>query len=131
MGNNEVVSPEIRFWELVNKTDGCWLWSGTTNLDGYGRFKITTNKLVGAHRFSYSLANGLIPSGKCVCHTCDNPRCVNPSHLFLGSHSDNMQDMYRKRRHNNGKSPQCHPRRSYHAKDLCQECYMRRWRKSK
>jgi hypothetical protein len=88
---------EQRFWALVNKTDGCWLWAGSLNrAGGYGRFAKyvlgSHASTVGAHRFSYILAHGEIPDGLVVRHTCDTPACVNPSHLVLGTQQDNVQD---------------------------------------
>ena len=120
------MTTEERFWKFILKEDSCWLWMGTTNGDGYGRFKIA-GRLVGAHRFSYYLHKGPVGDRQ-VLHTCDRPNCVNPEHLFLGTHSDNMKDMYDKRRHGNGKPCLCHPERPYHAKGLCEPCYMKQWR---
>ena len=81
--------------------NGCWLWNANKNNKGYGMFRVTTkaweNKTL-AHRVSYELANGKIPEGKHICHTCDTPSCVNPEHLFIGSRSDNMIDCIRKNR---------------------------------
>ena len=79
------------FWELVNKSDGCWLWTGSKDRAGYGEFPYQ-GKNWRAHRLSYVFANGLIADDVLVCHKCDNPPCVRPSHLFLGAHSDNSQD---------------------------------------
>lgn len=89
---------EKRFLEKVNKTDGCWLWTASTR-SGYGAIKYN-NKVEGAHRISYILYKGEINDGLFVCHTCDNPSCVNPDHLFLGSNSDNMKDAFDKGRLN-------------------------------
>ena len=86
-----------RFWSKVSKTDGCWIWTGAHYRSGHGHsyFK---GKYVGAHRLSWILENGEIPEGTNVCHHCDNPPCVNPDHLFLGSQADNMRDMRQKNR---------------------------------
>lgn len=86
-----------RFWNKVNKTDTCWLWTGCTNGIGYGLIRIDT-KLYSTHRFSYELHFGKIPVGIHVLHSCDNPLCVNPEHLFLGNQKDNMRDMMNKGR---------------------------------
>jgi len=77
---------------------GCWIWSGTIVRGGYGYFGVSKNKNLMAHKVSYILFNGEIPSGMCVLHTCDVPCCVNPDHLFLGTHTDNMKDMVKKGR---------------------------------
>lgn len=89
------------FWRQVDKSGECWNWIGAypggAGGRRYGRFGYGGRK-VAAHRFSYELANGPVPAGMHVLHRCDNTRCVNPSHLFLGSHTDNMRDMFGKGR---------------------------------
>ncbi len=96
---------EIRFWEKVEvaEPDECWLWLGTLNNKGYGQFYFEA-KLWFAHRFVYQLHFGNIPEGLLICHNCDNPQCVNPNHLFLGTYKDNMADCVGKGRHSFGNS---------------------------
>ena len=85
-----------RFWLLVRKTDSCWNWCGNT--DGrYGSFWYG-GRLVKAHRFAYQIQIGPIPNGLQVLHRCDNPACVRPEHLFLGTQFDNMTDCAHKGR---------------------------------
>lgn len=93
------VSVDSRFWDKVNKgsVDDCWEYLGRLNHDGYGQFDHHNTASV-AHRFSWELSFGKIPDGIYVCHKCDNPSCVNPNHLFLGTQKDNMEDMVKKGR---------------------------------
>jgi hypothetical protein len=86
-----------RFWAKVKKGTGCWLWTGATSSYGYGKLHIRKST-VDAHRISWEVANGIIPLGMSVLHRCDNPLCVRPSHLFLGTHRENMQDKTQKGR---------------------------------
>jgi hypothetical protein len=84
----------------INKTSGCWEWVGSKR-NGYGRIIIGsrtdgTRKSMSAHRVSYELKYGEIPEGMEVCHKCDNPCCVNPDHLFLGTRQDNIDDRVRR-----------------------------------
>lgn len=79
-------------------TSGCWLWTKSVGNSGYGKLRIG-NRDVGAHRASFAAFNGAIPDGACVLHSCDVRACINPQHLFIGSHSDNSKDMVRKGRH--------------------------------
>ncbi len=78
----------------VPQPDGCWLWMGAVISSGYG--SIGRHGL--AHRESYTAFRGKVPDGKHVLHRCDVPLCVNPDHLFIGTHTDNMRDMFRKGR---------------------------------
>jgi hypothetical protein len=92
---------EERFWAKVNKSGECWEWLGTKNPGGYGCFKVNY-KMRKAHRVAYELGHGSIPADLCVLHRCDNPGCVRPDHLFLGTRSENMQDMQKKGRGRGG-----------------------------
>ena len=85
------------FWKRVKKGPGCWEFQGA-KAEGYGRIR-RNGRLVGAHVVAWELANGRpVPPGFKVCHTCDNPPCCRPSHLFLGTNSENMKDAVRKGR---------------------------------
>lgn len=80
--------------------DECWEWLRSRHVAGYGQLKITSERRQAySHRIAFEVAYGPIPPGKQVCHTCDNPPCVNPHHLFVGTSGDNHQDMKRKNRH--------------------------------
>jgi len=92
---------EQRFWSKVNKTDICWVWTGCRNKKGYGSFYC--KKKIASHRYSYIIHNGNIPNGLLVRHTCDNPSCVNPAHLILGTNQDNVNDKMKRGRHNCGR----------------------------
>ena len=104
-------SPEAvtRFWSYVLKQSGddaCWLWQASCTSAGYGQF-VDKQKHFLAHRIAWQLTHGPVPVGEdyhgtCVLHRCDNPRCVRPDHLFLGSNLDNIRDMYAKNRQPKG-----------------------------
>jgi hypothetical protein len=98
---------EQRFWskvDIIRDEDSCWIWKGKCSRNGYGRFHQTVSvgvyKQFGAHRVSYEISNGEIPDNHVVCHKCDNPQCVRPEHLFVGTQSDNLIDMHNKKRWN-------------------------------
>jgi len=84
-----------RFWSKVNKntTNGCWEWTASLDGKGYGQITIKKGLLKRAHRVAWELIRGSIPKGQLLCHRCDNKKCVNPDHLFLGTQRDNVQDM--------------------------------------
>lgn len=85
--------PARDFHNLYSVGPDCWEWRGTLFSNGYGRFRGE-----GAHRVSFRLAHGHVPAGRYICHRCDNPKCVRPEHLFVGTPRDNVQDMIRKGR---------------------------------
>ena len=109
---------KARFWDRVQLVHGarklsfpgCWEWQGSRFRNGYGRICVR-GKRIGTHRYVWEVERGAIPPGMCVLHRCDNPRCVRPDHLFLGTNSDNTQDMVQKRRHRGGggRSGEDHP----------------------
>lgn len=98
--------PEVRFWRHVSISDACWVWTGSTTDKGYGKFKQESGRPpVRAHRYSWEMASGKpVPSGALVRHSCDNPPCVRPDHLSVGSDADNSADMIER-----GRSPYQNP----------------------
>lgn len=101
------MTTEDRFWSHVIKIDGCWIWTASKRYKGYGAFCWRRDGVLiqgRAHRYSYELHYGTFPDELFVLHKCDNPPCVNPKHLFLGTVLDNNLDMCRKGRHVSGTS---------------------------
>ena len=92
-----------RFWAKVDKSGDCWMWTASKHQKGYGQVRIE-GKLYRAHRLSYEWTYGSFDKKLCVCHKCDNPSCVKPEHLFLGTVTDNMRDMCVKGRHVSNKN---------------------------
>lgn len=94
--------PAVRFWAKVRKTSRCWLWQGSVNNMGYGKFglpELDDNRgWILAHHWAFLDAIGDIPKGCILLHSCDTPRCVNPAHLRVGSHKENSRDAARKGR---------------------------------
>jgi hypothetical protein len=98
---SEIDTPNLaeRFWSKVDKSSDCWLWTGYIGWYGYGGFGINKKEhwnMIGAHRMAWLLEYGEIPDGLHVCHHCDNPPCVKPTHLFVGTDGDNIRDASRK-----------------------------------
>lgn len=112
-----------RFWSKVDKLGTCWTWIGSITKRGYGKF-YANGKTYQAHRISYMLANNVWPGDLCVCHQCDNPSCVNPAHLFLGTAKDNVRDAINKSRFTTAhltdrdKSGECNGRAKLTGKDV-------------
>ena len=98
-GRLTIKSIQEKIFENVVKENGCWIWQKYTNKLGYGRFRFKSKKEL-AHRVAYRVFNGLIPDGLLVLHKCDNPPCVNPGHLWLGTDASNVKDSISKGRTN-------------------------------
>lgn len=138
MKKQTIITQEIieSFWSKVDKTETCWLWTKSKYRHGYGCFCAmgTRHK---AHRVSYEIAYGKIKDGLFVCHKCDNPSCVNPDHLFLGTHKDNALDMVNKGRHPSQKKTHCKKGHEFNNQNTwsikgsrrCKECWLECQRK--
>ena len=98
MSRRKTLEEKMNNYEIVTET-GCWIWMGYLVSGGYGGIDISGKSQL-AHRVSFGLGN--IPEGMCVCHKCDVPACINPAHLFLGTHADNILDMMSKGRGSRG-----------------------------
>jgi hypothetical protein len=133
-----------RFWAKATPepNSGCWLWTASLRPNGYGMFGIAAGSVQSAHRVAWELVNGPIPDGLHVLHRCDVRACVNPSHLFLGTRFDNMQDMIAKGRWKpwNRDKTKCirghefsaeNTRTGSHGNRVCIQCERSRWRNAR
>jgi hypothetical protein len=136
---------KARFLDFVDRAsdDECWHWLGATAGNGYGVIRSNTGRMTYAHRLSYVIFHGKIPNGHHVLHHCDNPPCVNPKHLFVGTHLDNVRDMHAKGRKNQSfpltdRWSRKHDRcldcgttdRRHHGLGRCRPCYRKHQRQA-
>ena len=113
------------FWSNVDKTGSCWNWMGYKNAQGYGSFRWIGGRR--AHRCSYYIETGVI-TNKLVCHRCDNPSCVRPDHLFIGTYKDNSNDMVFKGRHPRHQAKKTHCSRGHNFSKENTYLYNNGWR---
>lgn len=102
---NERTFKNILINFVIRKPDQCWNWIGFKDKDGRGKVWVKDRKEI-ASRVLYFISNGKIDKNLCVCHSCDNPSCVNPNHLWLGTKKENTHDMIRKNRHRKKNTPE-------------------------
>jgi hypothetical protein len=107
---SDITQQEVeRFWSYVNRSalDECWEWDKCTMTGGYGAFTFQ-KRTFKTHRIAYYVSTGIDPGDLCVCHHCDNPKCCNPTHLFLGTNADNSSDRDAKGRVSRGPEHMAH-----------------------
>lgn len=137
-GRHTMGTPEQRFTRNITAApSGCWEWTAGRNREQYGVFTIGHTGRSLAHRYAWELYRGAIPEGMFVLHNCDNPPCVNPAHLRIGSHEENMRDMVERGRHWRMASTHCDSGHEYTPENtkfrpdrrVCREC-QRAWRRA-
>lgn len=117
LGQFVKVAPEARFWDKVLKTSSCWEWQGKRRKDGYGVISIE-GKQRRAHRFSVEMRRGPLTPDKKVLHSCDNPPCVRPSHLRVGTQKDNLLEMRKRDRNAYARRGALHPNAKFSDKEI-------------
>jgi hypothetical protein len=119
------MSYEERFFQKVDKTESCWIWKGALSGRGYGSFSFN-QKTMPAHRYSFLIHKGPVPDGGVICHSCDTPSCVNPEHLWAGTHSENTQDMFKKDRQGSSNRKKTHCRRGHSFEEFEPAVYIKK-----